>query len=174
MPNTRYQLDTTGININNLVINEPHTLINKPVRVLVPLYGPFYSESLVIYDTAINRLLIKDIDFKIAGLLQEATLRFGKEICEVIVITNSSINTSISITYQTLGGLYQNNIDNLVTMYTNLLNDNRDVDWTTGLLNKPMTFPPSDHTHVIQDWIGFQPIVTALERVANAVTLRNV
>lgn len=177
MPNPiyRYPLDTTGINPDNKVVGEIHTLQSAlEVRILAPIYGAFFTESLILYDNTTNQQLIRGVHYQPLELLQEASLRYGQEICLLIGITDSNISSTISIeNIQYLGGYYQNNAQNLISMYEAVINDNRPVDWL-NIFNKPLTYPPSLHTHLFTDVQGFQYLNDQLERLRDAIILNNV
>lgn len=172
-PIIRYQEDGTGTNPDNAVVGEIKTLSNRAIRAVAPLYGPFFTQSLVIYDDVNNRQLVRGVDFQVVELLQSASLRFGKEICQLILIINSNVNERVRYNYQTLGGLFQNSMDNLVNLYETVMADNRPVDWT-NVLNKPTQYPPALHQHMLMDIYGFEPVVVELERIRNAIVLSNV
>jgi hypothetical protein len=173
LPLVRYEEDPTGINPDNLVVGEIHTLNNRPIRAVSPIYGPYFTENLQIRDNVTNRLLVRNEDYKCVELLQEATLRIGKEVAELIIIINPDVNSDIRLHYQILGGLYQNNTSGIVNMYQNYLNDNRTVNWE-DIVNKPIQYPPSLHNHFLNDIYGFEYIVVALERIRNAIILSDV
>lgn len=173
LPLVRYQLDPTGINPDNAVVGEVKTLALTQVRTVAPTYGPFFTESLVIYDNTNNRLLARGVDYQCVELLQTATAKFGKEIAALILIINPTVGGEVRMNYQVLGGLYQNNVDGIVDMYNTFLLDDRPVDWS-NVLNKPYTYPPSLHNHLITDVYGFEPIIVALERIRNAIILSDV
>lgn len=173
LPLVRYQLDRTGVNPDNLVSGESHTLSLKNIRAVAPTYGPFYSESLVIRDGITNIPLVRGTQYKCVELLQEATALYGKEINELILIIDPTVSHTVSTTYQCLGGLYQNNASGIVAMYEAVMNDNRTVNWD-NVSNKPDAYPPSFHNHVLDDVYGWEYMVTALERVRNAIVLSNI
>lgn len=168
----RLELDPTGINPSNRIINEPYTLGTRPVRSIATKLGPYYANSLIIMDE--GRELVRGTDFQCVELHQEATLKYGQEICSVVLIINSSISTTGSITYQALGGHYTYSDSAVSNMYQSVINDNRPVDWVLGLLNKPNEYPPSIHRHLLDDLYGFEPIVDYLERIKRAITLGQV
>jgi len=167
-PIYRYDLDPTGTSPNNLVQDEIISLSNNQLRVAVPKYGPVFAESIVIYDNNDNTLLIKDVDYKYVELIQSATNKFGKEIIAAVLITNQTVSSEIRISYQVLGGLYQLDDTAIASLYDSFLNDTRGVDWS-NVLNKPLTFPPSLHQHLLQDIYGFEPVIVSLERIRNAI-----
>ena len=173
-PLIRYALDPTGHNPNNLVIGEIHQLSTAQVRTIAPGYGPFYSESIVVYDHGTNVLLTKGLDYQVVHLLQDASLTFGKEICQIILITNRAVTDKVRLNYQVLGGNYQNSAKAISDAYETFASDNRPVDWVNGVLNKPTQYPPSLHKHLLEDVVGFGSLVVALERIGQAITLTNI
>lgn len=173
LPFVRYLVDPSGTNPDNKVVGEIHTLQTTPIRAVATTYGPFFTESLAIYDHSNNRPLIKGTDYSVVEILQEATLRFGKEIAMLVLITNTAVSNSVRLDCQVLGGPYQNNAQGVVNMYNALMTDNRPVNFVS-VLNKPPEYPPTLHRHFLEDIYGFEPLVVALERVRNAIVLSDV
>ena len=101
---TRYIVDLTGVNPNNRVEGELHSLPNKINRSVAPTYGPYYTESLEVYDATTNNKLTRDIHYKCLDVVGLPTAQSGKEICTILVITNPSVGNIVSINYQALGG----------------------------------------------------------------------
>lgn len=170
---TRYALDPTGVNTDNLVIGEVKTLSTTAVRAVAPANGPFFVDSLRVYDHGNGTLLNKGVDYEVVDLLQSATLKFGLEIAQVVLITNQSVGSTVRINYQVLGGPYQNNSEGLVNIYNAVMSDNRPVNWV-DVLNKPVEYTPTLHRHLLEDVYGFEPLVVELERISNAIVLSNV
>jgi hypothetical protein len=163
----RFPLDSTGLNPDNLVVGEPHTLPNRTVRVLAPLYGAFFTESLVIKDMT-SGLTLNASQFKSVELYEFPTGSYGKEICGVILITDTSVSNSIQLTYQALGGEYSMNTDAIIEMLNAINLDNRPVAWP-DVQNKPDGFIPAAHYHDVGDVYGFEYLVHAIERLTSAV-----
>jgi hypothetical protein len=173
LPIVRYALDPTGHNVDNAVSGEVKNLSPAQIRAAATTYGPFFTESLTVYDHSNNRLLVRGVDYQCIEMLQEATLRFGKEIAQLILIINPAVSSSVRLNYQVLGGHYQNNNDALVNIYNTYMMDDRPVDWS-NVLNKPLEYTPSLHAHLLEDLVGFEPVVVALERIRNAIVLSDV
>ena len=168
-PVIRFELDITGTNPDNRVIDEPHTVNTlTPVRSIVPTYGPFFAESLIVRSGATT--LTRGVDYQIVELHQEATLKYGKEISSVILILNSTLGPNFTITYQVLGGHYTYSDEPIANLYEAVINDNRPVDWA-NIINKPDAYPPTLHRHLMDDLYGFEYIVNYLERIKRAITL---
>lgn len=172
-PVVRYVLDPTGVNPNNAVFGELQTLTQLQIRAVSPTYGPFFTDSVKIFDHVTNRELIRNEEFKFVEILQDATMKFGKEIAQLILITNPDVSPQVRLNYQVLGGLYQKSTEALVNIYNTFLQDDRPVDWI-NVLNKPYEYPPTLHRHLLEDIYGFEPVIVALERVRNAITLSDV
>ena len=170
----RYAEDPTGANANNLVRNELHSLSSKKIRAAVPKYGPFFvNDAFAVYDNLTQRRLVNGIDYSVPVILREATLRYAQEVGDALLILNEDVSSQIILTYQAVGGLLQNNIDNIVAMYEAVAGDARGVDWVTGVLGKPSEYTPSTHAHYLSEVFGFEPLSFELERIAQAIMLGN-
>lgn len=164
----RLELDISGTNTNNRIVDEPHSLSNRPVRSIAPSYGPFFAESLIVKNG--SNILKRGTDYQIVELHQEATLKYGKEIASVILIINQQVSNNVTITYNALGGHYSYSDTAIANLYQSVISDNRPVDWT-NVFNKPTEFNPTIHRHLLDDIYGFEPIVDYLERIKRAITL---
>jgi len=175
MPATtiRYELDITGVNPDNLVIGELHNLNDREVRAITPVHGPFFTSQLQVYDNTTGRILTRGLHYQCVELLQDATLKYGKEICSVILIIDKTISHDVKITYQALGGHFSNDATAIANLYETVMQDERPVQWV-NLLNKPAEYPPALHRHLLEDLYGFEPVVAALERIRNAIVLSDV
>lgn len=176
LPIFRYPLDKTGENPDNYVSREVHDLtpVARPtdVRVAAPIYGPYFKTSLEVRDRANGFVLVPGVDYKSTDLLQDPTISFGKEISQFIVIMNGNVSNSIEISYQVLGGNYQNDSTAIKHVYQTFLNDTRPVDWE-NISGKPETYPPSLHIHLLEDIVGWGPMIVALDNLRDAVLLNN-
>lgn len=166
-PVIRHPLDPTGVNVNNLVMNEAHTLPNRLVRVISPIYGAFFTESVVIRDTANNQVLTSS-QYDAVELFEVPTAKYGKEICGIILIKDTTVSANVTLQYQALGGDYGGSLDIIVNMLNNLALDNRPAAWGS-IIGKPSEFPPSHHLHDIGNVYGFEFVVHQLERIRRAI-----
>jgi hypothetical protein len=164
-------LDITGLNPDNLIVNEPHSLSNRPTRSIATSLGPFFAPSLILRDGSLT--LTRGVDYQIVELHQEATLLYAQEIASVILVINSSVSSDVTATYQALGGYYANNAGPIANLYETVMMDNRPVDWL-NVMNKPLEYPPTLHRHLLEDVYGFEPVVDYLERIKRAITLGQV
>lgn len=174
MPTFTHALDPTGINTNNLVTGENAQGIGSPNRLIKPEYGPYFVESLIVVDNDTNTTLVKGVDYDCVGLVQEATIKFQKPIAEFIKLKRPSISATVRIQYQALGGLYENSNTVLANLWNSYINDNRLIDFKDGLIDKPFEYPPSLHPTLFKDISNFEPLISAIERLTQAVTISNV
>lgn len=175
-PVRRYPLDPTGHSPNNFVQGEQHVLGVKagPYHPIAPFYGPYYNDPETLDVYAGGTRLEYGVDYWSTNLIQDATAEFSAEVCELIIVKNREEGETITLDYQNVGGLFQNHAKGLVDMYNAYLADNRPIDWVTGLRNKPSAYPPGYHLHLLSDVVGWEALIVAIERLINALTLRNV
>ena len=171
--NYRYAFDRTGTNPDNKVVDEPHVLNNLAFRSVAPTYGPFFAESVYVYDVDAGRPLVKDIDYFPTEILEELSLKLNKEISSLIIINNSNVSNNIKITYQTVGGIYSDSSEAVSRMFEVVMNDSRTVNWE-NVEGKPYAYPPNLHFNYLTDIVGFEPLITALERIRNAIIVSDV
>lgn len=169
----RYPLDLTGVSPDNFVSQEPHTLPNLSKRAFVTRYGPFFTESLKVYDGVTGELLKKKDQYIVAQLVESATVRTGKEICSIIIVTDPAVNSTVNIDYQVLGGPFSLSVDALISMLETLNLDERPITWG-AILGKPSLFQPGHHLHDAGDIYGFEYVVLQLEYVRRAILLGDV
>ena len=166
----RFDLDVTGTSVDNYISGEPHTLNTTPIRVVIPNYGAFFTESIEVRNATTNALLTKGVQYYPANLYEVPTAKYGKEICGVIIITDTTVTGNIKITYQALGGDYNSSTNAIIQLLEAASLDNRPVTWGNIVL-KPSQFPPSSHLHDVGDVYGFEFLVDALDRLRSAVNL---
>jgi hypothetical protein len=166
----RHELDPTGKSPNNFVDEEPHVLLNRNTRAVVPAYGAYYTESLVITDTATGKVLKKGEQYFPAEYQPLPSGMYGKEICTIIIITDKTVSPNVKISYQCVGSYYGTSINAIITQIDNMNLDNRPVRWP-DIINKPERFNPAHHWHDAGEVIGFEYLVYAVDRLTSAVEL---
>lgn len=163
----RYPLDPTGVSPDNLIVGEQHTLVNRTVRAFAPLYGAFFTESVILRDRSNNAVLTKGTQWRATELYEFPTGRWGKEICGIILVIDPSVSNDVEIQYQALGGEYSTNVDAIIQMFNEAMLD-RPVAWP-DIFGKPDAFNPAAHFHDAGDIYGFEYVVNAIERLRQAV-----
>lgn len=171
-PLIKYPLDPSGISPNNAVIGEIRTLEDRPYRAFSPVYSPYFGASITIWDHITSRQLVEGEDYELSQLEQFPTMRFGKGIYRLVLITNPEVSNTVRYNYQTLGGLYHLDATVVAQLYEAYLNDDRPVPYDK-VVGKPKDFPPSLHAHYLSEIHGFEPLIVALERLGDSITLGN-
>lgn len=165
----RYPLDPTGLNPNNLVVDEEHQLSTRRIRCVAPTYGGFFADGVIVKNALTGIQLIKGKDYNFGELFEFPTGRYGKEIFGIIIIYNTSV-TRVSITYQALGGNYSYSMESVVSMIDSLDLGERPVAWG-DIVGRPALFDPASHFHDIGDVYGFEYVVHSIERLRTAILL---
>lgn len=166
----KYPLDLRGNSAVNRVQKERHELPANGNRVIVPIYGPFYTAGLIVREYSTGRVLERNVQWKAVQLYQEAVQRTGKEVCAVIVIVDNSVGNLIEIDYQVVGGKFSRAVPVIKQLIEDLEIDERAVQWG-DLLAVPEAFPPVSHLHDAGDLYGFEYVVAALEEVHKAILI---
>lgn len=175
----KYPFDYTGVDPNNLVLGEEHTMVRRNVRAVATNHGPFFTKGLKVYDARYPTVplvageAINGGQYVAAELYAEATKRTGKEICAVIVITDQNVGDNIVIDYQVVGGEFSSSVQVIADLVATLQLDDRPVKWG-DILGLPDGFTPAHHLHDLGDVYGFEYVVDALERVRQAILLGDV
>lgn len=164
----KYPLDLTGVSPTNRVIGELHDLSTNPNRALVPDYGAFYTDGLVLVDQANGRILDRDTDFLAVQTDPDATAASGKEVCSIILIINGDVSNHVLFTGQMVGGEYSNYVYALQQMIENLQLDNRPIIWGE-IIGTPSAYPPSPHLHSINDTYGWEVLADAINTLRQAI-----
>ena len=173
MPTIRHDLDPTGLNPNNYVSGEVHTLDNFPNRALAPTYGAYFTESAQLFDVATGIRLVRNTQYRCMELAENASEIYGKEICYIFLIIDPTVSSSVRINYQALGGPYNRSADAIVQIYNTIVNSVSGaggVNWP-AIVGKPSTFQPGPHLHALGDMYGFEYLVNAMERIRSAILL---
>jgi hypothetical protein len=170
LPIIRYPLDITGTNINNLVEGEVHVMLNRPRRCVALTYGAFFTESIVVTDVINQRTLTRGVSFDAIEFYELPSVRYGKEICAVVEITDSTVSNTISVTYQAVGGEFSISTEPIIRAIEALALDNRPAEWGS-IINKPDRFPPTPHLHDVGDTYGYEDLVFELQRIRAAILL---
>ena len=136
----KYPYDPTGVNSQNLVSEEKHTIPREDNRAFATLAGPFFTDSLVVKDASGN-ILKRKTDYVAFEYVSDPSEITGKEVCCAVLIKNSEIEGDVFVTYQAVGGPFSLNVEAITQAIANLEIDARTVAWG-DILAKPDYFPP--------------------------------
>lgn len=161
----QYQLDLTGENPDNLVVDEAHSLVRQRNRALALKHGAFYVESLIITHTDTGYQLRHLVDYKLLQPLPTLSAASGKKVCGIILIHNSIIHQNLSITYQCVGGAYEITSTELQHYLNTLKDDDPSYSWYNDMVK--------DETDAIDtqkiDTFDFHHLCYNIEKVRNTI-----
>lgn len=172
IPVIRHALDRTGVNPANLVSDEEHPLITGENNIIVPKFGYFYKESVVLTYVADNTPVPRAA-YRFTEFFQEASLKYGKEICGSILIEDKTVVGPVTITYQALGGDNSRSTGNLIDVYYDKLQDMPAINWE-DLYERPTQFKPKPghqfNANEIYDW---GRVITYVDSIREAIITTN-
>lgn len=163
MPLKKYEVDITGANPDNRVMEERHQ-VSPTYNIIIPVHAPFFQESLVV--TYNGKRLVPNTDYQFDDLDVTATQKSNKSVYTTIVLKRQDIQGEIWLNYQTYG---DGNYAGVVAKYIELImKDNRKINWSE-IFNKPSAYPPTYHEHHVKDIRGIWPIVLELQAIKQAI-----
>lgn len=167
-----YPFDPTGSEESNLILNEIHT-VSPPEDVnrfyfIVPRLGPFFKDGLVVRHADSNRVLVESKDYVLAYEYREASRACATPIYGAIVIINNEISGVLQLTYQTIGGDFSIDSNELLTKLSNITLNPRVTTWEQ-VANPPYQFPVIDHNWHVDDMTRVGDVISALDRITAAL-----
>lgn len=173
-PNT-YPFDGSGVATTNAIAAEIQTLtvVNyRDYHYVVPNFAPFFAESLVVrfrsdpVDQFVD--LTEGIDYYPALQYIGASRATGKPVYGAISFNNLTLNGEVEISYQTVGGEWTLDIPKLTEITANIIHNPRTTTWES-ITNPPDHFPPLAHAWQLDDMVGQQEILEALDGIEQAI-----
>ena len=166
-----WELDPTGTSSANLVTGERHSLSidsGNGFHFFIPKAAPFFLTNIKIVHVATGRELMLDVDWSPGWEFTLATRRTYKPVYGAIVILDKTLNGTFEIQYQTLGGEYVYDEQTLLTYLLNVALDPRITTWE-AIVDKPLYFTPIEHVFSVEDLVGPDAMVEALDRIRDAI-----
>lgn len=164
-----YDLDTTGRAENNLVTGEIHNLIDSQnIRAIAPVAGAFFVDTVKIFSQNAEKFLVANKDYVVVQLYESLSLKYGRSIAGVILVTDTSLTGEVTLSYQCLGGYFNRTETDLVNHINNNTSNRLDATQWVGS-QMPPTFMPSSEVHDLGDEITFEYINYAIEKLRNAI-----
>ncbi len=179
-----YSFDSTGTSAANLVNNDIQDvsglfLYNGQYLVL-PAYAPYFGSGLIItYNDGVHptRTLVLNTDYTLAFPFWAATRSIGLPIFGGILLNASITTGTISLSYQTLGGIWNGNNAIVSQNLANQDTDPRVVIWDVitdvqslfPQVNNPLDFPTvTSSTNEPNDiWTLNQSIIDLATKIAS-------
>lgn len=169
---SKYPLDLTGSLPSNRIKKEQHTLTTNNGRerqMIVPVLAPFYGDSLsirLVSSGLVRRVAQVGIDYLPICEFQQMSQACAGRIYGAIGFLNSSFEGTIEIDYQTLGGDFVLDRNELYERLADRISNPRQIEWSTvvGLDNY---FPVAPHVHTVNtSLIGTSGLISAMGTLA--------
>lgn len=163
-----YPIDPTGISPHNRIVDEVQVIM-PPGQVtdatfFVPRVNPFFRLGLVIQHGA--RTLIENVDYQLVFRSVALSEHFERELFGGVMFVNRYFEGTVKISYQVLGGDFQNDDYELLERLARIVGA---IRWVTydQLIGVPSNFPPAYHLHDIEtDLVDMGDVVDVVEKIA--------
>lgn len=171
-----YDLDPTGLNPDNKIENEIQTITavnNRNYHYIVPLFAPFYAESVGAEWRAGTSgpftPLVFGIDYNFAYPYVGASLRTDKKVYGALSFINLNLAGQVRFTsYQTVGGEFTLDQEKITEITANLVYNPRITTWEQ-VSGVPSNFPPYAHAWTPEDLVGQGDLLDALLQIRDAL-----
>lgn len=162
-----YEFDPSGGLAANRVPPESHSInpaSGSDYDVIIPSFAPFFKKGLVVKHIASGQTLTEGVHFDLGYHFEAASLECATPIYGGIVVIDRTLSGRLTVEYQTLGGEWVLDAQEILNILANIKNDPREVKWD-DVIDKPVVFPPVDHLHHSDDLVGMDDVVQALEQI---------
>ena len=170
-----YPEDRSGTLASNKIVGELQTITaqnNRNFHFIVPKFAPFFGESFKLFKNINgNQLpLVKDVDFYFAYKYESASLSTGKEVFGGIAFTDLTLDGEISYDYQTVGGKWTLDENQILEIIANEIYNPRGRTWDQ-VHGKPETFGPTSHVMDYADFLTPKAVGDKYDQIAEAIAL---
>lgn len=175
MTQVTYPFDPSGSNPLNRIVNEQQvvTSVNDPRKynVIMPSAAPFFADSVVMEfrrpDGSV-RSMVEGVDFYYTHGFISASKATAKPVYGSITFLDRDTSGVMRLTYQTLGGIWTLDDNEIAQILANIINNPRTTAWEQ-ITDMPVMFPVIDHEWNLVDMVGAKEIVQSLDALAQAV-----
>jgi hypothetical protein len=171
---TTYPFDPTGTLASNLITGEMQILTVQNYRdyhFIVPFLAPYFTTTLkVVYQDPTGNVstLVEGVDYVCTHVFHDASLACAAPIAGSISFYNTLLAGQVQLQYQTLGGIWTLNSQEIATILADQLHNPRVTTWEQ-VTEQPVTFPVIDHEWDLVDLVGMSDVVTELQNIEAAI-----
>lgn len=164
-------VDLTGSALSNFISSEFHQAAGAGQALIRPNFGDYYASGFQLYGVSGANsltLLRHGQDYVHGHLSEQSTQASGMEVYQVVLVKNTQLFTTFSISYHAFGGQINNiNYPRLYGAY--LQARSGAITPYASLTGVPEFFEPTAHTHAAQDLFGMEYIVGFLNNLKTAM-----
>ena len=166
----QYAFDPTAALPDNKITNEVRSItqvsgIAGTGYAVIPNAAPFYRQGFALVRKSNGDILTEGVDYDFIYPWTQATDWIGKDVFGGFIFTDPNFNDDVAYTYQTIGGTYVENHPATRTEGFKQIGTVLSLDWST----LPETFPPTPHSHPLENLEGMQQIYTQLTQIKEAI-----
>lgn len=169
-----YPFDPQGSNPANKIENEQQVLTpvnGRDHHFIVPDCAPFFVDTVVMEYRTTNGTLVpltEGVDYYYTHHYISASRACAKPIAGSIEFLNKNLQGVVRLAYQTIGGIWTANEQQIAELLANKLRNPRITSWEQ-VIDQPATFPVIDHEWNLVDMVGAKEVVEAIDGVTAAV-----
>lgn len=174
LDNLPYPFDPTGEASTNLFTLEQHVLtaVNyRDYHFIIPRWAPFFVDGstwTLVDGTGASRDLKMGVDWIPCFQFISASRACAKPIWGGAMFLNTQLSGVLKITYQTLGGIWTLDEQQISELLAYSLHNPRVTAWEE-VVELPIAFPPIDHEWDLVDMVGASEIVEKLGEIEAAI-----
>lgn len=161
------ELDLTGKSPANFIQAEQHAIGVGANRLIVPVFGAFFKEGLVLKDGS-SFLPIESSKYLLLDFDAKASMQTGKEVFASIVVTDPAVVSDIALDYQAVGGPAARNSSGLIQLLQTRTSTGGAMDWDL-VTDKLSKYPPAQHKMLLAHIYGMEYIVAGVDRLKDAI-----
>ena len=169
-----YPFDPTGSVSTNKVTNEIQVLTGSnqgDYYFIIPAAAPFFGDSFVLRykdQQGITKTLVNGVDFHFGHMFIEASKACAKPVYGSIVFVNTELKGVVSYDYQTIGGPWTIDVNEITRILAEHLANPRTTSWGS-VTSLPYSFPVIDHEWELDDMVGLSSLIASCLRIEQAI-----
>lgn len=171
---TPYPFDPTGTMLANRIPGEQQIISPPNFRdfyFIIPKAAPFFGEGLTITIKDLEnktKPLVEGVDYYLTHRFISASRATAKPIYGSITFLDKELAGVVTVTYQTLGGIWTLSEDKILEILSNTVRNPRITSWDS-IAEMPVNFPVIDHEWDLVDMVGASGVVAAIDKITEAL-----
>ena len=159
--------DWVGDKPSNLIVNELHSPVPGKLRLVLPNFGAFYKESLVVTDVVSGDEVTEGIIM--GDPYVPAHSLSGKDAYSCFLI-DDRVPPAFTISYQGVGGVQSRNALEIAEWLHERMQERSGSLTFSELTDFPFAVEPKDHQHLLGHVFGLEYVTDQLKRLKEQLT----